>query len=51
MEKLESCQSLDVSAVKSGALDGVEQARENYSGVNLHFGFCADVVTTLESPV
>ena len=31
MAKLESCQSLDVSAIKSGALHGVEQARENCS--------------------
>ena len=31
MARLESCQSLDVSAIKSGALDGIEQARENCS--------------------
>ena len=29
MAKLESCESHDVSAVKSGALDGIEQARDD----------------------
>ena len=31
MARLESCQSLDVSVIKSGSLDGVEQVRENCS--------------------
>ena len=29
MAQLESCQSLNVPAVKSGTLDGVEQARDD----------------------
>ena len=29
MAKLKSCQRLDVPAVKSGALDGIEQARDD----------------------
>ena len=29
MAKLESCQTRDVSAIKSGAHDGVEQARDD----------------------
>ena len=29
MAKLESCQSDDVPVVKSGALDGIEQARDD----------------------
>ena len=28
MAQLESCQSLDVPAVKRGALDGIEQTRD-----------------------
>ena len=33
MAKLESCQSHDVPAVKSGALDGIEQARDDCNWV------------------
>ena len=49
MEKLESFQSHDVAAVKTGALNGIEQARDDCDRVNLHFGFCADVITAPES--
>ena len=49
VEKLESFQSHDAAGVKSGALDGIEQARDDCNRVNLHFGFCADVITAPES--
>ena len=49
MAELESCQSLDVPAIKSGALDGIEQARDDCHRVNFHFGFCAYVMTAPES--
>ena len=48
MAELESCQSLDVPAIKSGALDGIEQARDDCHRVNFHFGFCAYVMTAPE---
>ena len=44
MAKLESCQSHDVSVVKSGALDGIEQERDDCNLVNHYLGFCADVM-------